>query len=143
MKKIFTLLLAFTLLFSLTAFAENEITITVNNAPLTTLVPPAIVEGRTMVPMRAVFEALGASVTWDGNEQLIIATSGTLLIVLKIGSDTLNYCDIATGETNVSTLDVAPFITDGRTLVPLRAVSEALGASVLWDGDARSITITK
>lgn len=143
MKRIFALILAFTLMLSFAAFAEDEITVTVNSVPLAAEVAPQIVDGRTMVPMRAVFEALGASVTWNGEAQLIIATSGTVLIVLKIGSDTMNYCDIMTEETKAFTLDVAPFITDGRTLVPLRAISEALGASVLWDGEARSVTITK
>lgn len=143
MKRIMLLLLAFTLCFSFFAFAEGEIQITVNSKPLVTDVPPEITDGRTMVPMRAVFEALGADVNWIGEEQMIIATSGTKIIVLKIGASILNYCDVSTQENKNITLDVVPVIKDGRTLIPLRAVSEALGATVDWNGETRAITITK
>lgn len=143
MKRLLVLLLAFTLVFSVSAFAEGEISITVNQTPLTTDVPPEITNGRTLVPMRAVFEALGADVNWIGEEQMIIATSGNKIIVLMIGSSILNYCDISTQENKNITLDVAPLIKDGRTLIPLRAVSEALGATVDWNGETRAITITK
>ncbi len=143
MKRILLLLLAFTLAFSFFTFAEGEISITVNSKPLTMDVPPEIMNGRTMVPMRAVFEALGADVNWIGEEQMIIATSGNKIIVLKIGASILNYCDVSTQENKNITLDVAPLIKDGRTLIPLRAVSEALGANVDWNGETRAITITK
>jgi len=143
MKRILLLLLAFTLAFSFFAFAEGEISITVNSNPLTMDVPPEIMNGRTMVPMRAVFEALGADVNWIGEEQMIIATSGNKIIVLKIGASILNYCDVSTQENKNITLDVSPLIKEGRTLIPLRAVSEALGANVDWNGETRAITITK
>lgn len=143
MKKIFVAVLAFALLFSFTVFAEGDIKITVNGKELVSDVPPEIVEGRTFVPMRAVFEALGANVTWQAEQQLIMATEGSKIMVLKIGSDLLNVCDVATGETKDITLDVAPYINSGRTLVPVRAVSEALGALVSWDGDARLVTVEK
>lgn len=143
MKRILLLLLAFTLAFSFFAFAEGEISITVNSNPLTMDVPPEIMNGRTMVPMRAVFEALGADVNWIGEEQMIIATSGNKIIVLKIGASILNYCDVSTQENKNIILDVAPLIKEGRTLIPLRAVSEALGANVDWNGETRAITITK
>lgn len=143
MKRILLLLLAFTLAFSFFAFAEGEISITVNSNPLTMDVPPEIMNGRTMVPMRAVFEALGADVNWIGEEQMIIATSGNKIIVLKIGASILNYCDVSTQENKNITLDVAPLIKEGRTQIPLRAVSEALGANVDWNGETRAITITK
>lgn len=143
MKRILLLLLAFTLAFSFFAFAEDEISITVNSNPLTMDVPPEIMNGRTMVPMRAVFEALGADVNWIGEEQMIIATSGNKIIVLKIGASILNYCDVSTQENKNITLDVSPLIKEGRTLIPLRAVSEALGANVDWNGETRAITITK
>ncbi len=143
MKKMFALILVFSLVMSFAAFAENEITITVNSAPLVLDVAPDIVEGRTMVPMRAVFEALGANVTWQAENQLIIATSGSYIISLVIGAKVMLCMDVATAtETSIS-LDVAPYINNGRTLVPLRAVSEVLGATVDWNGETRAITITK
>lgn len=143
MKKILALILVFSFVMSFAAFAENEITITVNSAPLVLDVAPDIVEGRTMVPMRAVFEALGANVTWQAENQLIIATSGSYIISLVIGAKVMLCMDVATAtETSIS-LDVAPYINNGRTLVPLRAVSEVLGATVDWNGETRAITITK
>lgn len=143
MKKIFTLILVFSLVMSFAAFAENDITITVNSVPLVLDVAPDIVEGRTMVPMRAVFEALGANVSWQAENQLIIATSGSYIISLVIGSSVMLCMDVATGIEKSIALDVAPYINNGRTLVPLRAVSEVLGATVDWNGETRAITITK
>ncbi|MBQ2940920.1 MAG: copper amine oxidase N-terminal domain-containing protein [Clostridia bacterium] len=104
-------------------------------------VPPTIVEGRTMVPMRGIFEELGASVTWIADSQMIRATYREKIIDLKIDAKVLMLCNVATGEIKRTELDVAPFITDGRTLVPVRAISEALGAEVGWDNDTRTVTI--
>ena len=50
-------------------------------------------------------------------------------------------CNVATGKITRTELDVAPFITNGRTLVPVRAISEALGATVGWNNDTRTVTI--
>lgn len=99
-------------------------------------VPPTIINGRTMVPMRAIFEALGSQVQWNAASQSITATKGSIAINLQIGSTT------ATNNGTNVTLDVAPQIIDGRTLVPARFVSEALGAKVNWDAANRRVDIT-
>ena len=97
--------------------------------------PALIKDDRTMVPMRKIFEKLGASVDWDENTQTVTAKKGSKSISLTIGSDTLTINGSATK------LDVSPFIENGRTLVPVRAVSESLGASVNWDGNTQTVTI--
>ena len=94
-------------------------------------------EGRTLVPFRAIFEALGCAVSYsprkDGN--FVNAMKGEKYLSLKIGSD-----EMQVGGKTVK-LDAAPRIENGRTLVPLRAVSESLNLKVDWDGETKTITI--
>ncbi|MCI8285820.1 MAG: hypothetical protein HFE90_11315 [Firmicutes bacterium] len=96
---------------------------------------PEIVSGRTFVPMREIFEALGADVEWSKKRREVVATSGFDELVLKEGSV------IAIHNTEVSTLDAAPYIKDGRTMVPVRYLSEALNYDVEWDSETKRIDI--
>lgn len=98
-------------------------------------VQPIIENGRTLVPLRAIFEALGASVSWDGNTQTVTAIKSGTEIKLVIGQTTAYKNGVAVK------LDVPSKVVEGRTLVPLRFVSEALGAQVFWNGDKQEITI--
>lgn len=91
---------------------------------------------RTLVPMRVIFEALGAQVAWDGDTQTVTATKGGKTMRLELDKNEM-YLDDATVW-----LDTPPRLIEERTLVPLRAVSESFGADVLWDGDTQRITIT-
>jgi hypothetical protein len=97
--------------------------------------------GRTMVPMRFIGEAFGAVVTWDAaTRRVFVETKATLnhkalLMVMTIGSRKA----MANGK--VLTLDVAPAIVAGRTFVPLRVISETLGATVAWNPTTRSVSI--
>jgi outer membrane protein assembly factor BamB len=97
---------------------------------------PRISDGVPMVPMRAIFEKLGAKVTWNGENRSITAVKETKEINLKIDHT------LAMVNGKELEMQVAPTIVDGSTLVPLRFVSEALGAQVLWDVDTSSIKIT-
>ena len=129
MKKIASYLLILAILFSMltiTAAANDEITIYVNEQILQCDVAPYIENGRTMVPMRKIFEALNATVNWDDTTQTITATTDNAKIVLQI-DNTEMYNN---GITEV--LDVAPVIVNGSTFVPVRAVSQSLNASVEW-----------
>ncbi|MGO4890483.1 stalk domain-containing protein [Anaerobacillus sp. MEB173] len=94
-----------------------------------------IQDGRTLVPLRAIFETLGASVEWKGATQTIVATRGNDKIVLVVGSRTTNV----NGKSVL--IDVPATIFNGRTFVPLRFVSEALGADVQWDSNKLLATI--
>src|SRR5215470_948133 len=95
--------------------------------------PPIERSGRVFVPLRGVFERLGASVVYDNGT--INATGDGHDIQLHIGSNTA-FVDGQTRE-----LDVAPFIVGERTLVPLRFISESLGANVAYDDASRTVTI--
>ena len=89
-----------------------------------------IVESRTLVPLRSIFEALGASVTWDSTERKVTSEREGIVVSLKIGEDRL----IKNG--NEIKIDVPAMIMNNRTVVPVRAVSEAFGASVLQKSSA-------
>ena len=98
---------------------------------------PQIIDGRTMIPARGVFTAMGAQVGWDGASQKVTVVKDATTIELVIGS----------GQMWVNgafvNLDVPAQIVNDRTLIPLRAVSEALGCAVDWDNDARCVIITQ
>jgi|GEM_PF-5297636 len=98
-------------------------------------VPPVIVNGRTLVPFRKILESLGAEVSWDQVSQTVTAVKDGTKIVLTIGRNT------AYRNNSLFSLDVAPRIISGRTLVPLRFVSEALSARVDWNGTTRTASI--
>jgi len=107
-----------------------------NGQPLTTSVAPIEIKGRTLVPMRDIFEALGASVQWNGLTRGIMAQKGTNVVNLQIN----NNVALINGR-NVM-LDQAPILYRGSTMVPLRFVSEALGAQVQWNGALRLVSIS-
>lgn len=97
---------------------------------------PPLENDRTLVPMRVIFEALGAQVEWDGETQTVTATKDGKTMRLQIDKNELYVGD------EMVRLDTPPRLIEGNTLVPLRAVSESFGATVLWDDDTRLITIT-
>lgn len=92
---------------------------------------PIIVDGRTLVPIRSVAEVLGAQVNWEDSTQTVLIDKGDKHIELTIGSKspTVNGSPV--------NLDAPAVIINGRTMVPLRFVSEALGAKVVWDGTVK------
>ena len=96
---------------------------------------PQFVNGRTMVPMRRIFEELGASVQWDNATWTAIAKKDGVEIRFTID----DYTMYKNGSPN--TLDVPAQLINGRTLVPLRAVSEAFGCDVGWDGGDNIVSI--
>ncbi len=98
--------------------------------------PPIIENGRTLVPFRFIGEAIGAKIDWDSNKKTVSYVFGDMNIILTIGSTTA----IVNGVKN--NLDVAPKILSGRTVVPVRFISETLGAKVDWDGTKKLVTIT-
>lgn len=117
-------------------YAPTSASVSLNGQPLATSVPPTVENGRTLVPMRDIFEALGATVVWNPSDRSIIAQKEATRIHLQIGSKTA-----LVNDRNVW-LDEAPTITNGSTLVPLRFVSEALGAQVAWNSSQRLVSIT-
>lgn len=98
-------------------------------------VPPIIENDRTLVPLRAIFEALGATVDWDNATRTVTSRKGSTTVVLAIGSLT------PTVNGQVRQLDVPAKIVADRTLAPLRFVGEAFGSTVDWEGSTRTINI--
>lgn len=134
MKKILAALCA-AMLLGVFAGAEEEITVLVNGDKVEFDQPPIIVNDRTMVPMRAIFEKLNLTVQWIEEEQCILAFDGEMKIAMFIGSPYI-YLDDEEFK-----IDTAPIIVNDRTLVPLRVIGEALNGDVEWDGESRTVTI--
>ncbi len=128
---------------SLPAAADDEpVTVIINGEAL--VIPegdtqPYIEEGRTLVPMRAIFEALGAYINWDGDTKTVVSYDpiSDVSITMQVDSAT-----IFVGETPVE-LDVPARLVNDRTVVPVRAVSEGMHSQVDWDENTRTVTITK
>ncbi len=113
--------------------SQPDIRVLLNGSPLVADVPPAIKNGRTMLPFRAIFEALGAEVAWDPDRRDVTATLNGHQVFLKIDNDR------ALVDGREKLLDAAPFIASGRTLVPVRFAAEALGMRVSWDAATRTV----
>ena len=114
----------------------SEIRVLIDGTAIEFDVPPQIVSGRTLVPMRAIFEALDAKVEWDGEAQVVTAyTKWGNIMTLTVGSTHI-YIDGVKEQ-----MDIAPIIQDGRTLVPARFVAQALGYEVHWDAVNSNVLI--
>lgn len=97
---------------------------------------PVSVGGSTLVPLRGIFEALGAEVKWDGPTRTVRATREATQIELTLDSP------LALVDGEIKRLDVPARSIGGRTMVPLRFIGEALGAKVEWQGATRTVLIT-
>lgn len=100
-------------------------------------VNPMIINNRTLVPFRRILEALGSEVGWNGLTRTVTATKDSLNIKLKIDSK-----DAFINEEKTE-LDVPATIVNGRTLIPARFISEALGCEVGWDNTTRTVMISR
>lgn len=120
-------------LFLVSGFSSTTIMASTNN--VVTLDGGKIVNNRTLVPLRSIFEELGASVQWDQKTKTITATKGNTTIWLKIGSKNTEV----NGKT--VTIDVPAQIHNGSTLVPLRFISESMGASIEWNANDQTAVI--
>jgi hypothetical protein len=138
----FTLIVTLAGVLALPAFAQEQnekqtkISVLIDGLPVAFDVPPVIENGRTLVPFRAIAEALNVEINWDGDTQIISATGGKTSVRLQIGNKTAYR-----NETTIS-LDVPPKIINGRTLIPLRFFSEAFDCQVKWDSDRNEVRIT-
>ncbi len=116
------------------SFAES-VTVRLDDKKVECPVPARIENGRTMVPMRAIFEAFGMDVEWNDEEKSVSATKGDTVVSLTVGENVLYVND------EKVQLDVAPYIDSDTTLVPVRAISESLDASVNWNEEKRRVEI--
>ncbi|MGN0162701.1 MAG: stalk domain-containing protein [Candidatus Ornithomonoglobus sp.] len=136
MKKLLLSLPALILVSSISTINAQDITVTLNGEAVAFDQPPIIQDERTLVPLRAIFEAMGASVEWDQETQTVTASRSSDTVSLTIGSNMLYKNDEAV------MLDVPAQIVNERTLVPARAVAESFGAFVDWNGETQTVVIT-
>jgi len=123
-------------LLSIPAFADfGGVSVSIDGEKLVADTAPVIIEGRTMVPMRAIFESLGAEVEWDDSAKTVSAYTDKTEIKLSVGESEM----LVNGKKEA--LDVPAIIRNGRTLVPLRAVAEALDVDVNWYSDIKTVSI--
>lgn len=135
-KKVACLTVFIGALMASVCYGSENISITVDGEALETDTPAQIIEGRTMVPLRAIFEALGANVEWDGSSKSIRAQKDDVSINMQIDNKTFK---VGSEEKEI---DVPPLIIEGRTMVPARAVAESLNCEVEWDSVNKSVIIT-
>lgn len=98
---------------------------------------PEIVDSRTLVPLRAIFESMDAEVTWDQATQTATAVRGGITVSIAIGSNTL-YKNGKAIE-----VDVPAQLINSRTMVPARVIAESFGANVQWNGNGYTVLITE
>jgi hypothetical protein len=121
--------------FASAASAQPAPQVYLNGAPLRTEIAPIQQNGRTLVPMRDIFESLGATVNYNSLNRSIAAQKGTTVVRLAMGTRNATVNNVPVW------LEVAPQTYYGRTLVPLRFVSEALGANVAFNPGTRIVSI--
>ncbi len=114
---------------------EKPINVYINGIQKNFTQPPVMLQGSTIVPLRGIFELLGASIQWDNKTQTVKATKDNMAMSLTINKDTafVNGKEIKLAQ--------KASVINHSTMVPLRFVSEALGANVKWDGNTNSIFI--
>lgn len=142
MKKFLFIILTMLCVSAAPVYADSGISVVANDMAVEFDVPPQIIDGRTMVPMRPIFEALDAQVEWFANSQLILATHNADIAAIVIGDSEFTVTNVLSGKVRTFEFDVPPRIIDGRTLIPVRAVSEALGMDVQWDEDTKMVVIS-
>ena len=150
MKKLITMTLViavFILSVSFTAYARN-ISVILDGKEVRMDVPPQIINGRTMVPIRAVTEAMGCEVKWDPHTKSIDVTywyeGGYAAVLMWIDDkEVVAYSSSGGDEVEYETIyvDAPPVIVNGRTLVPLRLIAEAFGYDVWWNEGERTVYI--
>ena len=119
--------------------ASEEILVRVDGEYVNFDQPPAIVNDRTLVPVRAIFEAMGIAVNWDPATRTVSASRGNTSISMVIDSNIINKT--VNGTASTVEIDVPAMILGDRTMVPARAVAQSFGASVNWDGKTRTVIV--
>lgn len=136
MRKTQLLLMTLVLACASIASAQRIYTVVDGSTVVYPDVEPIMVNGRVMVPLRGVFEHMGAYVEWDGtNQEVRVSDDGTMCI-LRIGSS------VATVNGAVIPIDSPAMMHNGRTMVPLRFISETFGHDVYWNAPIRTVEIT-
>lgn len=139
MKKILSSIVIIVIAFSTMLFTvsanNNEISVYLDAVKIEFDVKPQIINGRTMVPIRAIFEKMGANVEWDGNTNSAICTKDGTVVKMTVDSTDMYI------NNRLTKMDVSPVIINGRALAPARYVAEAFGADVQWSQKNNTVVI--
>jgi len=131
------MILALLLALSPISVYANNLTVAINGQPIAFADQgPALVDGRTLVPVAGVFQALGFETAWDGGARQVTITRGGDIIVITIDSNTFTTNGITYA------LDVPAQIIGGRTMLPVSAVLISAGYDVGWDGPTSTVLIS-
>lgn len=139
-NKAMLLLLLTSILYTAPAHAavtpQNQVTgVFLDDRQLELEAQPLLINGTTLVPMRKLFEEQGAKISWNNNTKTVKATKGNLLLTYQIGDLTANK------NGQALSLTVPGQVVGGNTMMPLRFVSEALGSTVKWEANTRTVRI--
>jgi len=138
MKKRFAFFILFTAIFATQVYAANGgINVSINDEVIDFAdQAPELVDGRTLVPVRAVFEHIGFDVDWEYETQTVTLTNEFDVIEIRIGEPEFTK----NGQAHI--LDVPAQIIGGRTMLPIRAMVESIGYYVIWDGNTSTVLIS-
>jgi hypothetical protein len=135
MKKWLTVMLLLSFIFVIPQHsnAANPIQILMNGSKINSSVSPQIIQGRTFVPLRAIAEGLGSKVSWDNKQQKATVEKAGLTMEFTIGNPKVSM------NGSVTSIEAAPYILEGSTMLPLRFIGEQFGLRVSWDPITRSV----
>ena len=136
MKRLLTILLICMFIIKIPVFAEpDNISVVVDGTYLSFDQPPVMQSDRVLVPLRAIFEALDATVEWNDETQTVTSTKGSTTVSMQINNTQYSV------NTEQKTMDVPPLLLNSRTLIPVRAVAESFGCNVDWDESTQTVII--
>jgi len=142
MKKIVLIFFAlFLLMGSWTAYASDDIRVMINNQELYTADKPVVVDGRTMLPLRAIGEAMGCEVIWVSGTQTANLRNESTIVSMQIGNTNITRVKRTNQQQKLLQTDVPPMLINDKTYIPVRAFAEALDAVVGWDGTTNTVMI--
>ena len=118
------------------AAQKEAVYVKLNNTILGFETPPVIEDGRTLIPLRFLFETMGADVGWYNEHQMAVVQQNDRTVEITINNP------IASVNGATATMDVPARLIESKTMVPLRFLSENLGYTVEWDDEANMVIIT-
>lgn len=139
MKKVLAIITAITLLFSVaTCFAETadtEIRVKLNGEEVAFDQGPILVDEKPMIPLRAVFEKMGASISWDNDTETVVAMCRDTIVMIQIGNEKMFKLDEAI------VLETPAMLVNDRTLIPVHAITDIWGCNIEWNSETNEVVI--
>ena len=142
MKKIILIFSVLLLLLAVgNVYASDDIKVVINNKELYSADKPVVVDGRTMLPLRAIGEAMGCEVIWVNGTQTANLKNESTIVSMQIDNKNITKVKRTNQEKKLLQTDVPPMLINDKTYIPVRAFAEALDAVVGWDGTTNTVMI--